>query len=397
MIILIGFPKSGNKSFQKLFELLGYNSIHHITPSGQHICNIIKKNKENNMPLLRGLQEYQCITQLDGCVSKNICYWPQISDYKQLYYENRDSIFILNKHNPTNLLNSFKNWNNLLDRFYKYNPEIIDDKTDEGFIRFVENYYNDVIKFFNSEKESKFIVFDIENDNIEKLKIYIDIKNIKTFPKENVSNIVNKKPITKNKWIVLLTTAVSSSSNKITDTEYRKNLYSEQILKWLNKTNFMIVVVESSGYNYPNINNERLYKVSFKITEKFSSSSQYEANSILYALNEISNCDFYKNCTHILKVTGRYFLDNIENHLNSKPQNKDLYLQKHRNDKIKWQNSEYYGIRKQLFPVFLENVKTIGLMEKELWKFSINKTGCHIGYFENNIRRGGDKLLIKNL
>jgi len=36
-------------------------------------------------------------------------------------------------------------------------------------------------------------------------------------------------------------------------------------------------------------------------------------------------------------------------------------------------------------------------MEHALWKFSIGKSGCHIGYFENNIRRGGDNLLIKNL
>lgn len=200
-----------------------------------------------------------------------------------------------------------------------------------------------------------------------------------------------------NKYIVLLTTAVSNSANTITDTEYRKKLYTQQILKWLYKTNFTIVVVESSGYDFPHIINERLHKISFRIKEKLPSSSQYEAISILYAINEIKNCNFYTNCTHILKVTGRYFLNDIEKHLNSKPQDKDLYLQKHRNDKIKWQNSEYYVIRKDLFINFLDSVKTTGLMEHKLWQFSINKSGCHIGYFKNNIRRGGDNLLIKNL
>jgi hypothetical protein len=200
-----------------------------------------------------------------------------------------------------------------------------------------------------------------------------------------------------NKWIILLTTAVSNYNNTIKDTQYRIYLYTAQILSWLKNTNYIIVVVESSGYNFPHIENERLHKISFKYTNPLVSSSQYEANSILYALNEIKNTDYYNNCTHILKVTGRYFLNNIEEHLNSKPQDKDLYLQKHRNDKIKWQHSEYYGIRKELFDNLLQNVKTIGLMENELWLFSINKSGCHIGYFKNTIKRGGDNILIAEL
>ena len=200
-----------------------------------------------------------------------------------------------------------------------------------------------------------------------------------------------------NKWIVLLTMAVSNSSNTIIDSEYRKKLYAFQIMEWLNKTNCIIVVIESSGYDFPYIENERLHKITFKITENLNSSSQYEAISILHALNEIKDTDYYNECTHILKVTGRYFLYDIENHLNSKPQDKDLYLQKHRNEKIRWQNSEYYGIRKQLFEILLKHVKTSGLMEHTLYNFSINKSGCFIGYFKNNIRRGGDNLLIENL
>lgn len=200
-----------------------------------------------------------------------------------------------------------------------------------------------------------------------------------------------------NKWIVLLTTAVSNASNTIKDSEYRKQLYEDQILKWLIYTNFTIVVVESSGFNFPNISHERLHKISFNITDNLPSSSQSEAISILYALDKIKDCPFYIHCTHILKVTGRYFLNDIENHLRSKPQYRDLYLQKHRNDRIRCQNSEYYGIRKELFYDLLKDVKTIGLMENALWNFSIGKSGCHIGYFKNNIRRGGDNVLIEDL
>jgi hypothetical protein len=200
-----------------------------------------------------------------------------------------------------------------------------------------------------------------------------------------------------NNWIVLLTAAVSNTTNTIHDTEYRKQLYYKQILQWLEKTNYIIVIVESSGYDFPNITHDRLHKITFKFDKPMPSSSQYEAHSILYAIKNIKDCDFYKNCTHILKVTGRYFLSDIEKHLNSKPQDKDLYLQKHRNNNIKWQNSEYYGIRKELFEILLKDVQTAGLMEHELWNFSIGKSGCHIGYFQNDIKRGGDNLLIKDL
>ena len=42
---------------------------------------------------------------MDVCLDKNTSYWPQIIDYKQLYKENPDSIFILNKRNPEKILN----------------------------------------------------------------------------------------------------------------------------------------------------------------------------------------------------------------------------------------------------------------------------------------------------
>jgi hypothetical protein len=167
-------------------------------------------------------------------------------------------------------------------------------------------------------------------------------------------------------------------------------------MKWLKYTPFKIVVVESSGWDFPRIRHERLYKCVFKF-DKNTSSSQSEAASILFALDKIKDMPFYNNCTHILKVTGRYFLYKVDSVLYKAPQNKDLYLQKHRNNLEKWQHTEYYGIRKELFPAFLETVKEIGLVENRLWEFSVKKNYCFIGYFKNNIPRGGDNTLIVNL
>lgn len=187
MIILIGFPKSGTSSFHKLFEQLGYKS-YHWKKDDEYIGMMIYKNKINKKPLLNDFLETDVITQMDICINKENCYWPQLVDYKQLYKENSESIFILNKRNPEKLLDSFKRWNKLDERLYKYNPELIHDKTDTGFINFVNKFYKDVEHFFSSNPKSKFISYDINNDKIEKLKQYINIKGINVFPKENVNN-----------------------------------------------------------------------------------------------------------------------------------------------------------------------------------------------------------------
>lgn len=184
MIILLGFPKSGTTSFQYLFQQLGLKSVHW-TYKNSYVGTIIKKNKKNKLPLLTGFDGIEAITQMDVCISNNDNYWPQLTDYKQLYEENKDAIFILNKRNPEKILNSFKKWNNLHARIYKYNPELIKNKNDCGFIDYVNNFYNDVENFFNSNFESKFIIYDIENDNLNKLKKYIDTKNINDFPHKN--------------------------------------------------------------------------------------------------------------------------------------------------------------------------------------------------------------------
>lgn len=124
------------------------------------------------------------------------------------------------------------------------------------------------------------------------------------------------------------------------------------------------------------------------------SSSQSEARSIL-ALYKIYRLRM-ERYEYILKVTGRYFLPNIRWHLRflSKTPSYDLLLQTHRNDQIRWQNSEYYVIRRTLLEPFLRMVYIEGLMEHKLYEFSNTKHYRSIGPFRNTVPRGGDKLVI---
>lgn len=184
-IILLGFPKSGTSSFQTLFKQLGYKTVHWKV-NGNFIGKIIKTNKDNKKRLLTGLDQYDCITQLDVCVSKNDAYWPQIVDYKQLYDENKNVVFILNTREPSKVLSSFKRWNKYNQRMHSFNQEILKDLKDETFINVLQTHNNNIISFFESKPNAKFIVYDIEKDSMDKLRKYINIPpNVVNFPHKN--------------------------------------------------------------------------------------------------------------------------------------------------------------------------------------------------------------------
>jgi len=174
----------------------------------------------------------------------------------------------------------------------------------------------------------------------------------------------------------------------------RKDLYITQINRWLLETTLPIFVVESSGYTFNEIKNDRLHVMTLNIPDKLNSSSQYEAKSILYAIQQMQHFQEYVNCTHILKVTGRYFLQNIETKLDTIDKTYDLYLQKHK--QLNWRNSEYFGIRKELMSPLMESVQN-KLMENALSDYSDNKLYIEIGPFENNVNRGGDSNIIREL
>ena len=195
MIILIGFPKSGTSSFQTLFTELGYESYHQHYKNTR-IAKLIKNNIDNNKPMLDGFPNHIVITQLDFCFS-DFCFFPQVEYYKKLYEENREAIFILNKRDTTDTLISIKNWGDLFQRILKYGADmfsnIVGENDDSKMINLLNAHYNNIEKYFESLPDAKYISYDIYKDKIEKLSIYIDIKNMTDFPYSNMNN--NKKKI----------------------------------------------------------------------------------------------------------------------------------------------------------------------------------------------------------
>lgn len=225
----------------------------------------------------------------------------------------------------------------------------------------------------------------------------IKLRNIRI---RNHSAQITSQP--NNKWIVLLTTCVKTTPpNSIYNQKYRINLYKKQIQNWLKNTNYDIVVVESSGcdiFSDLELSNKRLHIYKTIITT-CDSSSQSEANSILYVMDKIKNEDFYLNCTHILKVTGRYYLQNIERILTNYPtQNMNFYVQRRKDRSIRWQHSEYYGIKKELLKDMLEPLVVTGFMEQRLYNFiDIKRNVCVLPSFPNNIPTGGSGEILNPL
>jgi hypothetical protein len=202
MIILLGLPKSGTTSFNTLFHNLNYET-YHWKYNNKYIGSIINNNIKNNKPLLSTFSNASnnvCITQMDCCIDNNNNFWHQITHYKELYEQNKDAIFILNKRDKYKILNSFKKWTNsgisLISRILQYNPELFQSRktNDVKILTMIDNHYNNIEFFFKTKPNAKFIIYDIEKDNITKLNQYIDTKNITKLPHSNIninSNINN--------------------------------------------------------------------------------------------------------------------------------------------------------------------------------------------------------------
>ena len=204
MILLLGFNKSGTTSFQYLFKKLGYESHHFFfTINGEEsflVSDIMRYTYNHKIPLLSfippHLHDNIAITQMDACFSNQNNFWPQITHYQQLHQENPNALFILNKRDPQNLLQSFKNWRpnwkplkgmSLFERIFEYNPEFFQAfqhlaTQEEQFLAFAEKHYKNIEDYFHAHPEAKFVSFDIEKDKLEKLAPYMDLKGMDNFP-----------------------------------------------------------------------------------------------------------------------------------------------------------------------------------------------------------------------
>jgi len=128
----------------------------------------------------------------------------------------------------------------------------------------------------------------------------------------------------------------------------RLKCYLKSIKQWLELTHFKICVVENSGYTFPELveytekYNDRFEIVTFNelnLTDKLehliynSSKGASEIYSIIYAQK---NTKFNKHTNFIIKITGRYFIPDLQDiliKLNIKTNTRHIGIT-HNNDMI---------------------------------------------------------------
>lgn len=195
------------------------------------------------------------------------------------------------------------------------------------------------------------------------------------------------------RFCILLTTCVRSSKKD----DPRFSYYIKAISKWIQNTSLPIFIVESSNYSFPEFDGTRVQKCTFDL-KNLNSSTQYESQSILYAMNRFK--DKMEQYTHVLKVTGRYYLPDIENILDNIP-DASLICQSSYSLFKGWQNSEIFGFKKELAnDIFIKISKDGGpLMEKHLYDLTLKMIYTRLPSIPNidKVKRGGDENVVDPL
>ena len=167
---------------------------------------------------------------------------------------------------------------------------------------------------------------------------------------------------------ILLTTTVKPPKHiswlKQRDSNDRLNMYIKKINKWFNNTNFNIVVIENSGYNftqyYNNLDNkykERIEFISYsydiisneekEYLDKKEAIGQHELHAINYAYDK---SNFIKKSDYIIKITGRYFIPDLERILNNKLNDNNCIKIIRQSRKWRgWNRCEIVGCHKSVF------------------------------------------------
>lgn len=188
--------------------------------------------------------------------------------------------------------------------------------------------------------------------------------------------------------IIILTSCVNVIKN--IDSMYQKNkderikIYLKSVLKWLQFTNFKIILVENSGYPFDELNNEKIiYKERFEVItfitskikqtdylQKITSKGAHEIFSINYAFQ---NSKIIQSSDFIIKITARYFIKDLENFLSNYDLNNYECLTQNNRDRCEMVGCHYKHFL-YIFNMYLINKdnKFEHCIEK-VWKFRTSK------------------------
>ena len=204
--------------------------------------------------------------------------------------------------------------------------------------------------------------------------------------------------ITSESVCIILTSTICVNRGKLglvqIDADERRKLYLARIKQWLNCTHFKIVLVENSGYMFPELREDlALHGKRFEICsydESVNEDAVYLRNdqskgcSELFAINYAYQTSLLaKNSEYIIKVTCRYFLAGLENFVRITNLKEYAAMTQHNPDRC-----EMVGCRTDTF-------------EHVFFVKALDETGNRHGHVErvykfrmNELRNQGGKVLV---
>jgi len=200
---------------------------------------------------------------------------------------------------------------------------------------------------------------------------------------KNIDRFDNNDSIDNNVSIILTTTIfINKKIHSIAqhDMSERKEYYINSIKNWLEKTNLNVIVVENSGYNYPELNeekkkyNSRFEIISFKESdiedakylENYDDKGAHEFYAIDYA---IKYSQIIKKSNFIFKITGRYYIPEFENFIMKQDLNKYIAARQNNNNRCEIVGSNINNISM----IFDRNLVDKNIWAEEIWKNRIER------------------------
>jgi hypothetical protein len=207
---------------------------------------------------------------------------------------------------------------------------------------------------------------------------------------------------------IILTCTVYVNHKKIclvqTNPFERIETYLKSILQWLDKTNFNIIVVENSGYTFPELTNKKIkHRNRFEvITLNENDEPSQLRNSTSKGASEIFSIHYaflkstiIQKSNFIIKVTGRYFIPDLENYL--KRYDLDTYdcLTQNNRDRCEMVGC-HYNMFSTIFNIYLFDIKGYNGHIEDLWKLRTTKCTnvlvCNTFTIEPTFRGGENEV-----
>jgi len=191
-----------------------------------------------------------------------------------------------------------------------------------------------------------------------------------------------------------------------TDVNSRIETYLKSVLQWLKNTNFNIVLVENSGYNFDELSNEKeIYKNRFEVITfmeseleeaAFLKNNDSKGNSEVFAINYVyRNSKLIKSSNFIIKITARFYIDELEEYLSQFDLDKYDCLTQNNRDRCEMIGSHYKNFS-YIFNIYLvDDAYRYDRCIERIWKFRTlkykNVLVCKSFKIEKTQRGGVDR------